>query len=114
MSHAFRLPLLLLVLAAPAALAQAPSPAPAASREGAPLSLRPGETATVRLAGVTRVAVGDASVVDVKADASKVEVTAHSPGRTTLLVWDSTGVRNSYTVEVTGSAPAAHSPPGAP
>jgi len=72
------------------------------------LVLAVGNSTVISAGGtVTRLAIGDPNVADViPAGASEVLVNGVSPGSTTLVVWNTGGARNSYTIRVTLDAPS--------
>ncbi len=64
-----------------------------------PMQLSPGAQEVLRVAGVTRVGVGDPAVVDVTPTGrGELLVTAKSRGRTTLTLWTSRGLTTRQVV----------------
>lgn len=87
---------LVVLLGAPRAQAEGKAVPPATQ-----LSLEVGGTVSVDVTDVTRVAVGDASVADVKvSDAEGIEVTGTAAGTTKLIVIKKDGSRTAYSVVV--------------
>jgi hypothetical protein len=85
---------LLFALAATSVLAQ----------EGGNLTLGVGTQKVLTIPNIQRVAVGDSAICDVKTIGNnQLLVIGAGKGQTTLLVWLSTGVRQSYLVSVVGS-----------
>jgi Flp pilus assembly secretin CpaC len=78
---------------------------PAPEVQGDTLTLQAGETRTLRVPGVTRVAVGDPHIADIQVDGKTgdVRVTGGRKGKTTLLVWTRSGdteSRQSHLIDV--------------
>jgi len=66
------------------------------------LTLKVGETRSLSLPGVTRVAVGDPEVTDIRVEgAGEVRVQARKAGETVLLVWTAEG-RKAWRIVVQG------------
>lgn len=69
--------------------------------EAETLVLRVGQSVTRDYPSLMRVALGDASVVDVKTlPGSKLRFIGASPGKTTVVLWLASGQRLSHTIEV--------------
>jgi Flp pilus assembly secretin CpaC len=103
-------PLAVSLLLLPALALAQPAERPSSEDRGL-VELRPGVTRTLKVSELTRVAVGDSSIVNVKVSGpGDLELTALSPGRTTLLVWLKDGTRVSYLLAVRGEPTR----PGAP
>ncbi|WP_158621778.1 pilus assembly protein N-terminal domain-containing protein [Corallococcus aberystwythensis] len=92
-----------LLLGAPPAWAKEP-----AAREEAPaadetLTLKKGAKQVLTVPGLSRVALGDPSVADVKTTGRDgVEVSGLAAGKTTLVVWGDGGKRRTYRIVVDG------------
>lgn len=70
-------------------------------RPSARLELQPGQVKSLSMACLTRVAVGDPEVADVRTEGNqRVLITAGAEGTTTVLVWDCHDNVESYTVLV--------------
>jgi serine/threonine-protein kinase len=70
------------------------------------VSLKPGMQRVLSLPGVRRIAIGDASIADVKVlDDSDVLIVGIGQGKTTFLVWKADGARTSYQVTVSKPDP---------
>ncbi len=83
---------------------------PAARAKEAPdtLTVKAGETRRVEVGEMTRIALGDPSIADVRTvGKDQLELTGVSSGKTTLLVWRTSGERRSYLIEVSGEGKAA-------
>lgn len=75
--------------------------APALAQEGTTVSLGVGTQKVVTIPGLSRVALGDPTVADVKTlGTSQLLITGQQEGKTTLLVWKTSGQRISYLVTV--------------
>jgi len=80
----------------------------AAPTEYPVLELKTGEVRVIHCVDIARIAVGDPKVVDTKRlSRSEMEITAVKAGRTTVLIWHSSGDRQSW--EVTVREPSAPS-----
>lgn len=67
------------------------------------IHLAKGEQKVLKLDGISRVAVGDPEIADVRADnEGELSLSGGSEGKTTLLVWKKDGSRVSYLVNVSG------------
>ncbi len=90
-THAAALGALIALVAGGSALAQ----------DGTTVSLGVGSQKVITIPGLSRVALGDPSIADVKTLGSgQLLITGQSEGKTTLLVWKSSGQRVSYLVAV--------------
>ena len=90
-THAAALVALLALVAGGSALAQ----------EGSTVSLGVGSQKVLTIPGLSRVALGDPSIAEVKTLGSgQLLITGQSEGKTTLLVWKTSGQRVSYLVAV--------------
>lgn len=66
---------------------------------------------TLPMPGLSRVAVGDPTIADVKVlSGTDLEVTGENEGKTTLLVWLANGERKSFLIEVKALQPDAPNP----
>jgi serine/threonine-protein kinase len=65
------------------------------------LQLRVGEQRELSVPGLTRVAVGDPSILDIQASSNVLKMTALASGATHVLVWAREGELRVYTVSVT-------------
>lgn len=75
--------------------------APALAQEGSAVSLGVGTQKVLTIPGLSRVALGDPSIAEVKTlGTGQLLVTGNQEGKTTLLVWKSSGQRISYLVTV--------------
>ncbi len=84
-----------------AALAVALMAFPAAAQEGTSISLGVGAQKVLTVPVVNRIAVGDPTIADVKTIANgQVLILGAGEGKTTLLVWKTSGQRISYQVSV--------------
>ncbi|WP_375755698.1 pilus assembly protein N-terminal domain-containing protein [Corallococcus exercitus] len=84
----------------PAARTADPEEAPAADET---LTLKKGAKQVLTVPGLSRVALGDPSVADVKTTGKEgVEVSALAKGTTTLIVWGTGGKRRMYRIVVDG------------
>ena len=73
------------------------------AQSGGQLSLTAGEQKVMSIGKIRRVAIGNASIADVKTiDDDKVLLIGNGEGHTTLQVWKSDGTRASYLVSVNG------------
>jgi len=82
-------------------------PQPALAQEGTQLSLGVGTQKVVNVPGITRIAVGDPAIADVKTIGNnQILVIGAGEGKTTLLVWKSSGQRVSYLVSVRKQDPS--------
>ncbi|MFO0597476.1 MAG: pilus assembly protein N-terminal domain-containing protein [Myxococcaceae bacterium] len=71
------------------------------AQEGGALALGVGSQKVLTVPGMQRVAVGDPSIADVKTIGNnQILVIGSSEGKTTLLVWKSSGQRLSYNISV--------------
>lgn len=76
-------------------------PAVAHAQEGGNIALGVGTQKVMNIPGIQRIAVGDASIADVKTIGNnQVLIIGAGEGKTTLLIWKSSGQRVSYTVSV--------------
>ncbi|RKH80381.1 hypothetical protein D7X99_22190 [Corallococcus sp. AB032C] len=67
------------------------------------LTLKKGAKQVLTVQGMSRVALGDPSVADVKTTGKDgVEVSALAKGTTTLIIWGSDGKRRTYRIVVDG------------
>ncbi len=74
---------------------------PASAQEGGSISLGVGTQKVITVPGIQRVAVGDAAVADVKTIGNnQLLIIGAAEGKTTLLIWKSSGQRVSYLVSV--------------
>ncbi|MBI3185095.1 MAG: pilus assembly protein N-terminal domain-containing protein [Myxococcales bacterium] len=74
---------------------------PAAAQEGSTISLGVGTQKVITVPGINRIAVGDPSVADVKTlGNNQVLILGAGEGKTTLLIWKTSGQRVSYLVSV--------------
>jgi pilus assembly protein CpaC len=75
---------------------------PARAETEPTINLGVGQQKVIPVQGVARIAIGDAEVADVKqvASGTQIIVTGVSEGRTSLLVWHTSGARVSYQVMV--------------
>ena len=78
------------------AVAQADAPA----QQGAPVTLKVGGRQHLSVPNVTRVAVSDPDVADIRVDGGKVELTGRAAGATQVQVWKQDGGRVSFQVTV--------------
>ena len=78
------------------AVAQADGAAP----QSAPVNLKVGSRQVLAVANVTRVAVSDPDVADIRVDGGKVELTGRAAGATQVQVWKQDGARVSFQVTV--------------
>jgi len=75
--------------------------AAAYAQEGGNIALGVGTQKVMNIPGIQRIAVGDASIADVKTIGNnQVLIIGAGEGKTTLLIWKSSGQRVSYTVSV--------------
>ncbi|MBK7860492.1 MAG: pilus assembly protein N-terminal domain-containing protein [Archangiaceae bacterium] len=75
--------------------------AAASAQEGGNIALGVGTQKVMNIPGIQRIAVGDASIADVKTIGNnQVLIIGAGEGKTTLLIWKSSGQRVSYTVSV--------------
>lgn len=75
--------------------------APALAQEGSTVNLGVGTQKVLTIPGLSRVALGDPSVAEVKTlGTGQLLITGQQEGKTTLLVWKSSGQRISYLVTV--------------
>ncbi|WP_158623977.1 pilus assembly protein N-terminal domain-containing protein [Corallococcus llansteffanensis] len=92
------------LLGAVPAAAKDPAPAKAEASPQAKeetLTLKVGGKHTLKVPALTRVALGDPSVVDVETEgAEAVVLSALKPGETTLLVWGEGGARRTWRIVV--------------
>jgi pilus assembly protein CpaC len=73
----------------------------ALAQEGGNIALGVGTQKVMNIPGIQRIAVGDASIADVKTIGNnQVLIIGAGEGKTTLLIWKSSGQRVSYTVSV--------------
>ncbi len=71
------------------------------AQEGGNIALGVGTQKVMNIPGIQRIAVGDASIADVKTIGNnQVLIIGAGEGKTTLLIWKSSGQRVSYTVSV--------------
>jgi pilus assembly protein CpaC len=74
---------------------------PARADESTHLTLGLGAQKTISVAGIARIQILDPSVADVKLiGTNQILVIARREGRTTLLVWNSSGQRLSYSISI--------------
>ena len=59
-----------------------------------------GATRAIAVPGLTRVAVGDPEIADVKVNGNTVLVTGKGAGKTTVLAWGANGARTPYLISV--------------
>jgi Flp pilus assembly secretin CpaC len=82
---------------------KAPAAAPAPEET---LTLKKGEVLTLEQKDMTRVAVGDPQVADIKVmgekGASSLHITGRTQGETVMLVWTKDGARKAYRLVVQG------------
>lgn len=64
------------------------------------LTLLVGSKTRLTAEGAARIAIGDPTVVDVRAEATGLVLEGISPGSTTMLIWTSNGERKTYTITV--------------
>ena len=82
-------------------------PGEALAQEGTQLSLGVGTQKVVSVPGITRIAVGDPAIADVKTIGNnQILVIGAGEGKTTLLVWKSSGQRVSFLVSVRKQDPS--------
>ncbi len=106
--------LLLIGAAALPSTATAAAPGKAADDQGTIVKVEKGKTKVLTIPGMSRVAVGDAEIADIRSLGNgQLEITGRGEGKTTLLVWVKS-VRNVYTIEVTGSSQTGAATPPAP
>ena len=75
--------------------------AAAFAQEGGNIALGVGTQKVMNIPGIQRIAVGDASIADVKTIGNnQVLIIGAGEGKTTLLIWKASGQRVSYTVSV--------------
>lgn len=75
--------------------------AAAMAQEGGSISLGVGTQKVITVPGIQRIAVGDAAIADVKTIGNnQILIIGGSEGKTTLLIWKSSGQRVSYLVSV--------------
>ncbi len=73
----------------------------AAAQEGSTISLGVGTQKVVTIPGITRIALGDPSIAEVKTIGNnQVLIIGQNEGKTTLLIWKSSGQRISYLIAV--------------
>jgi pilus assembly protein CpaC len=73
----------------------------ALAQEGGNIALGVGTQKVMNIPGIQRIAVGDASIADVKTIGNnQVLIIGAGEGKTTLLIWKASGQRVSYTVSV--------------
>src|SRR4051794_20585622 len=76
-------------------------PFTARAQEEKSINLGIGTQRVITVHGVSKIAVGDKSVADVRSTGKdQILVTGVGEGRTSLLVWRQSGQRQSYTVNV--------------
>lgn len=86
--------------------APAKTPASDASSRATEITMYRGQARLLHFSEMTRIAVGDPEIADVKTTGNdELLVVANSDGRTTLLVWNRDGDRREMEVAVTGSTP---------
>ncbi|NOK22147.1 pilus assembly protein N-terminal domain-containing protein [Corallococcus carmarthensis] len=84
----------------PAARTADQEEAPAADET---LTLKKGAKRVLTVPGLSRVALGDPSIADVKTTGTDgVEISALAAGKTTLIVWGNGGKRRTYRIVVDG------------
>src|SRR5208282_2431639 len=72
------------------------------------LEVPSGSSRVVTVPGISKVAIGDGAIADVKAiSSSQVLVNGRQDGRTTLMIWKENGQRITYTVVVRKIDPTA-------
>ena len=64
------------------------------------VQLKVGGRRSVSVQNVTRVAVGDPEIADIRVAGGEVEITGRAPGTTQLLVWRGDGSKQSYAITV--------------
>ncbi|MHB8877814.1 MAG: type II and III secretion system protein family protein [Myxococcaceae bacterium] len=85
----------------PAALVVALVAFGASAQEGSTISLGVGTQKVITVPGINRIAVGDPAIADVKTIGNnQVLIIGAGEGKTTLLIWKSSGQRVSYLVSV--------------
>jgi pilus assembly protein CpaC len=100
--------LLLLVLGSVAMPVVARAQRAGAAADAEIITLVVGEQKVIKIPGLSRVAIGDPNVADVKpVGSSQILVTGVGGGRTSLLAWKDSGERLSYTVRVTAQDPGS-------
>ncbi len=73
----------------------------ARAQDGSTINLGVGTQKVITVPGITRIALGDPSIADVKIIGNnQILIIGQSEGKTTLLVWKSSGQRVSYLVTV--------------
>jgi pilus assembly protein CpaC len=72
----------------------------AAPTDGRTVHLGVGAQTVLPISGISRIAVGDPNVADVKAVGGQVLIVGVGEGRTTLIVWRSNGQRFNYLINV--------------
>lgn len=75
--------------------------APVAAQEGGSINIGVGAQKVITVPGIQRVAIGDSAVADVKTIGNnQLLVIGSAEGKTTLLIWKTSGQRISYQVSV--------------
>jgi pilus assembly protein CpaC len=78
----------------------------AQSAEGSTIALGVGSQKIISVTGMNKVAVGDPSIADVKTiGGNQLLVVGMAEGRTTLIIWKSSGARLSYLISVKKTDP---------
>ncbi|WP_224248686.1 type II and III secretion system protein family protein [Hyalangium gracile] len=79
----------------------------ALAQEGSTIALGVGTQKVITVPGITKIALGDASVAEVKnLSNSQILITGQNEGKTTLLIWKSNGQRVSYLIAVRRQDPS--------
>ncbi|WP_224362028.1 type II and III secretion system protein family protein [Hyalangium versicolor] len=79
----------------------------ALAQEGTTLALGVGTQKVITIPGITKIALGDASIAEVKnLSNNQILITGQAEGKTTLLVWKSSGQRVSYLIAVRRQDPS--------
>ena len=66
------------------------------------IQVRVGETKRVTSPGISKVAVGDPAIADVRSTGNdQLEIIGQSEGATTLLIWTKEGTRTSHLIRTT-------------
>jgi eukaryotic-like serine/threonine-protein kinase len=75
-----------------------------------PVLLMEDETTTLEVAGISRVAVGDPTLVDIVVEGDAVHLVGLRAGATPLRVWTEKKARYNFLVTVKAKGPAPHAP----
>ena len=71
------------------------------AQEGSTIALGVGTQKVITIPGITRIALGDPSIAEVKTIGNnQVLIIGQNEGKTTLLIWKSSGQRVSYLIAV--------------